>query len=154
MTKKWMTPLAAVPAACLWPAAAGAVDVNLSGVVANVCIVTSTPGTLGLEPGGTALSSQGGGGTPAGVQVTATGTNPRLTFSAPVATTPPGFSGTPDARISYSANGTLLQAETNIASVHLLTQLLNTLSVSGRIVGSDGFAAGPYNLKTVVTCQQ
>ncbi len=154
MIDKRVPPLAAGLALCLWPTAAGAVDVNLSGIVANVCIVTSTPGTLGLEPGGTVLSSAGGGGSPAGVQVTSTGSNPRLTFSAPVATTPAGFSGTADTRISYSVNGALLQAETNVASVHLLSNLLNTISVSGRIASSDGFASGTYNVKSVVTCQQ
>lgn len=149
-----LLPCAAALATLAAASAAPATDVNLAGVVVNACIMSSTPGILGAETDGRTLSSQGSGGTAATLVVTATGGLPSLTFSAPTATTPAGFSGSATPAISYSSSGGILQPFTSALSSQTLNGLLETVTVQGRISSTNGFASGTYNVRTTVTCQQ
>ena len=133
---------------------AAAVDVTLTGIVANICSLTTTPGTIGAEGDGLTLSSDGLGGAPATLNVVATGGVPSLTFSAPSVTTPAGFSGTATPSVGYSSGGGVLQVFTSSASTRALNSLIDTVTVRGRIVSSGGFASGSYTVRTTVTCQQ
>lgn len=138
--------VSATPALCA--------DVSFAGVVVNACILTPTAGTLGPEGDGRTLSSQGLGGAPATLAVVATGGLPSLTFSAPVATTPNGFTGSAAPAISFTSTGGILQALTASTSTKALNGLLDLVTVHGRIVSSSGFPSGSYGVRTTVTCQQ
>lgn len=129
-------------------------EVVLGGVVANACIINTTAGTLGSEGDGTSLSTEGLAGVPATVGVVATGGTPTLRFTAPTLSTPAGFSGTPDTRMSVANGATLLQPLTGSASTAALGRLVGTLTVRAKVTSSDGFAAGIYTVRSTVTCEQ
>lgn len=151
---KNLTLTAAMLALVLPATPAAAIDVTLTGVVVNVCSMTTSPGSIGAEGDGVTLSSDGLGGVPATLNVVATGGVPSLTFSAPTVTTPAGFSGSATPSIAYSSGGGVLQAFTTSTSTRALSSLIDTVSVRGRIVSSAGFASGTYTIRTTVTCQQ
>lgn len=135
-------------------APASAADLVLGGLVVNTCIITTTPGTLGAEGDGMSLSTEGLAGVPATVGVVATGGSPTLRFTAPTLSSPAGFSGSPDARMSVASGATLLQPLTSSASTAALGRLVGTLTVRAKVTSPDGFAAGAYAVRSTVTCEQ
>lgn len=152
---RFVVALLSLFSAALVPAApAFAVDVVFGGVVINLCALVPTPGTLGNEGDGRTLSSEGVGGVGAVLSVIATGGLPTLTFGAPTATTPNGFTGTATPEISYTSTGGISQILTSTSTSRRLNGLIDLITIRGRITGSEGFNSGTYGLKTVVTCQQ
>ena len=148
-------------AACFVLAAAaicgpsGAANVSLTGAVANVCLLTvATPGTLGMGPNGTTLSSEETGGLNATVTVTATGSNPTISFSAPTLAGPSASTGSATKQIGYNSPAGANQGYTDGASTYTMNRLLDSVTVRGRATNLDGFVTGTYTIASTVTCQQ
>lgn len=135
--------------------AAGQVSATFVGTITNSCTVSlNSTGTLAADGSGQRLSSDSGG-TPALLAVVSTGSAPTLSFAAPsVTSTPAGYTGLPEAEISYVSVGGASQEATSDPSSYTSSLLLDTITVNGAITDTDGFVAGSYTLTTVVTCSQ
>lgn len=134
---------------------ASAADVVFTGNLVNSCILNvSTPGILGVGSDGNTLSSETGTGVAAILGVTAVGTIPALSFTAPTLVTPAGFNGTATTAIRYQALSGRTQAYTSGASTMTGGTLLDTVTINSRVQTTGGFASGTYTVRTTVTCQQ
>lgn len=145
----------------LWLAGATSVlatDVTFNGTLAASCtLALGTNGTLGLSADGQDLSSAEGGGTKATVTILSIGSNsvnvaaPTLD-SAPSAYDPGGQS----LEMAYSGAGLLSSVTSgwsqSASSFAVGTIALSILDIDNRIHNPNGFAAGSYAMRTVVTC--
>lgn len=146
--------VAAIPLVT-WVASAQAQPVNISGIVSNSCVLgISTGGTLAPSSDGRTMSSAQSGGLPGGFTLVAVGATPRVKFTAPVAETPAGFSGSAVASVRYTSLRGAQQDWTSTATTATAGALLDTFTVHGKIESDSGFASGRYNVQTVVTCEQ
>lgn len=146
-------PVAVAALPCL-VASAHAETLSLSGTVVNTCILNiGSPGVLRAASSGTMLSSEESGGAAATMSVSATGTSPTLSFTAPSLTTPAGAAGGSTTEMRYAASGGASQAWTSSAST-AGARLIDTFTVHARITNSSGFADGTYVATTTVTCSQ
>lgn len=145
-----------VPAAAMFVAnPASAETISFTGAVVNLCVLAvSTPGVLGLVSGGTTLSSEGTGGLPATLTVSATGSNPTLAFGAPSMTGPSASTTNAVKQIAYSSPGGANQAYTSTTSSYAMTKLIDTIAIKGKATNSDGWVSGSYGIAATVTCQQ
>jgi hypothetical protein len=138
-----------------------AADVTFSGTVSGVCsLALSTPGTLALSTDGSKLGSQEPGGLPALVTILSIG-------SATVTVDPPTRTAQASTPVPYVATGEVIEvAYQGLAGLSGVTQAYTTsqtsfgvntlpltvLQVHNRITNANGFPAGPYATRTVVTC--
>ncbi|HVY52639.1 MAG TPA: hypothetical protein VHA07_13905 [Devosia sp.] len=135
-----------------------ATDVTFQGTLSGVCtLAVPTPGLLGLNASGE-LTSEPPAGLSAIVTVLSIGSN-QLTIDPPVwaAATPVGYDATgEDLLVSYLGVGGLSianQAFTDTqTSVNINSLPLTALTVNAKVTNPNGFAAGNYALKVVVTC--
>jgi hypothetical protein len=138
---------------------AQALDVDFNGTVTGVCsLALDTDGTLALSADGTILGSEETLGVPAAVLVLSIGSN-TIDVAAParISADPSGYDDTNETvEVSYGGLGGLAgvtQAYTEIATDFGVGNIaLSVLLVNNRIVNPDGFAAGTYTTRTVVTC--
>jgi hypothetical protein len=129
--------------------------VSFTGLAINLCVLTvTTPGLIAVSANGTTMASTEVGGLPATMTVVATGATPTIQFSAPQATGPGGWGGSPVASIAYTSLGGANQAYTSSASSRAVGGLLDTFTFNGRIQNATGFTTGTYTLATTATCQQ
>lgn len=136
-------------------APAQADTINFTGTVVNLCVLNvTTPGVLGLANSGTTLSSDGTGGVAATLTVTATGSNPTLTFGAPSLTGPGASTTGATKQIAYTSPGGANQAFTSGTSAYAMSRLLDTLTIKGQATNANGFVSGSYGIAATVTCQQ
>lgn len=146
--------LTALMAGCA-AAPAQAVNVTLSGLVVNLCVLTlSTPGTLASSADGTELSSDQTGGLPATLTVVATGSAPTINFTAPSLQAPGGASGSITKAIGYTSLSGAAQGYTSSSSSYTQPGLLDTFTVKGKLNSAVGFSTGTYTISTTATCQQ
>jgi hypothetical protein len=132
---------------------------TFSGSVTSTCsIETATDGELVLTTSGDALTSETAhGGTPGTVEISAIGTN-RIDISAPVLTDAPGgydpSSQVLEVAFSVMDNGEpTTQGFTDDATEFTPASLSQAeMTIDNRIRNPDGFAAGDYDMQTVVTC--
>jgi hypothetical protein len=138
-----------------------AADVTFSGTITGVCaLALSTPGLLALSVDGSKLGSEEPGGLPAVVTILSIG-------SATVTVDPPTRTAAPVAPVAYVATGEVIEvayqglaglsavthAYTAIQSTFGVNTLpLTVLQVHNRITNTNGFPAGTYGTKTVITC--
>lgn len=143
--------------AAIAPAAAQT-NVDFSGTVSATCsLASATNGTLALNTTGDVLGSQVGTGTPGTVTVLSIGTN-NLNVAAPTRIAQP---------VAYVATGEVLEvAYTGAAGLSAINQAYTAsptsvaigtiaaalLTVNNRITNANGFPAGAYTTRTVVTC--
>jgi hypothetical protein len=142
-----LLPLLAAPAA--------AADVTFSGTLTGVCtLALSTPGLLGLAADGS-LST--GAGLPAILAILSVGTN-TLTVNPPVWVDSgddyePGAETLEVGYLGLSGLGLADQPFTDAVTTRTISTLpLSLLTMSARATNSNGFAAGTYEMKVVVTC--
>lgn len=139
--------------------AAVALDVDFDGTVATVCSLSlNTNGTLALSDDGTELGSEEGGGSAASVLVLSIGSN-SIDVDAPirVSADPAGYNSASEVlEVKYSGAGGLsavsqdyTSADTDFAVSNIAVSLL---TLHNRITNPNGFAAGNYTTRTVVTC--
>lgn len=134
---------------------AQAADVRLRGSLISSCILSlSTEGRLSIASDPTVFGSEETGGTPATMTVVAVGVAPSVNFTAPSVDGPSGFSANAQVAIRYTSLGGSNQAYTSSASSSSAVRLLDTFTINGRVVSSDGFQAGNYTVRTTATCQQ
>lgn len=134
---------------------AAAVEVSLTGLVINTCVLTvPTPGLLALSSDGMRLGSQEGiGGAPATLSVVAAGTAPTLSFAAPTLAGPTGSDGaTTEVAFASLASGAN-QPYTASAST-ASSALIDIFTINGRVMREEGFPSGNYAVTVTVTCQQ
>jgi len=133
-------------------------NVDFTGTVTAGCALSATTnGTLALNPAGDTLASNVGTGTPGSVTILSIGSN-TLTVGAPTRTAQPAaYVATGEAlEVSYTgASG--LSAINQGFTASQTTQPLGTIAASiltihNRITNSNGFPAGTYSTRTVVTC--
>lgn len=141
--------------ALLAAAPASATDVTFSGTLTGVCtLALSTPGTLGLAADGSLSTSAG---LPATLAILSVGTN-TLTVNPPVWVTAaddytPGAETLEVGYLGLSGLGLADQALTSSVTTRTLSTLpLSLLTMNARASNSNGFAAGDYEMKVVVTC--
>ncbi len=134
---------------------ARAVDVNFSGTLTGVCtLAVSTPGTLGLAADGSLGSSAG---LPAVLSILSVGTN-TVTIDPPVWVSTPGtYVASGEIRqVAYFGAGGLSvvnQAYTGAQTTFGISTLpLTLLTINARASNDNGFPAGTYQMKVVVTC--
>ena len=146
--------LTAVAIAAASPVAAANVD--LSATLVNSCTLTvGTSGVMTPASNGTRISSEEVGGIAATLNVIALGAIPTISFSAPsLIASPAGWSGSPTNEIRYTSTGGANQAYTSSSSNAPLAGLIDSFTINGRVSNANGFAAGNYTLRTVVTCGQ
>ena len=133
-----------------------AVDLNFTGTLAGVCTLgLSSPGTLGLSPDGSRLSSEQG--LAAVLTVVSVGTN-KITVSPPVwAASPSGYLTNGETlEVSYSGLGGLASVNHSFTAASseftISTLPLTLVNVHARAHNLAGFAAGNYLMKVLVTC--
>lgn len=141
-------------------AVADTANVDFSGTVLSVCsLLLSTNGTLGLSADGGAVSSDGAlGGLPGTVTILSIGSGNSVEIAAPTRTGQPvdyddtnetvqvhyqGVSGLSWVDVAWTDQTTTFNPGSIAASV---------LTIHNRIVNPDGFTAGNYGTRTVVTC--
>jgi hypothetical protein len=136
-------------------------DVTFTGTIAGVCsLALSTPGLLGLSTSGSILGSEEPGGAFAVVTILSIG-SATVTVGAPTRTlaptTPTPYVSTGEVvEVSYFGLGGL--SAVNVAYTALQTTFgvaalpLTVLRVHTRIRNDNGFPAGNYATRTVVTC--
>lgn len=136
--------------------AANAADVNLSANLVNSCVLSiGSAGTMTVSSSGTVLSSENSGGSNAALTLVAIGAMPTVNFAAPSLTTSPaGWSASPTVEVKYTSTGGANQGYTSSSSSATLSGLSDSFVIHGRVTSTAGFAAGSYNLRTVVTCSQ
>ena len=137
---------------------AAAVDVNFSGTLTGSCSLGLTvPGTLALSVNGERLGSEETGGTPATLTVLSIGSN-TVTVGAPTRTASPGgYNATGESiEVAYTGQGALSAITEPYGSASTdfdVTSLpLTNLIFNARINNANGFDAGTYGVRTVVTC--
>ena len=147
--------LASLASALATPAPAA--DVSFQGTLSGVCtLAVPTPGLLGLNASGE-LTSEPPVGLSAVVTVLSVGAN-RLTIDPPAwVSSPVGYDAAGESRlVSYLGVAGLAvatQAVTDVATeVDIPTLPLTALTVNAKVTNPNGFAAGNYALKVVVTC--
>jgi hypothetical protein len=135
-----------------------AADVNFSGTLLGLCsVVLTTPGVLALSTDGTSFGSADLGGLPAAVSILAVG-DYTISVAAPTRTNAPGtYNGAGETvEVSYSGLAGLSFVNqdytTAPTSFDIDTLPLSVLVMNNRIVNPNGFAAGTYETRTVVTC--
>lgn len=139
------------------PSVAIADTVTFNGTLSDSCTVTATgAGTMTAAANGLSMGTEETGGSAAGLSVSAVGTPPLVSFTAPgVTSAPAGYTGTPTASIKYSSSGASGQSTyTTAASSSQLTGLAATYAVNGKVADSSGLASGNYTMTTVATCSQ
>lgn len=148
---KWI----ALPLALAMAAPAGAAEIRLTGNLLSSCILSlATPGQLRLSGDATTFGSEETGGLAATMTVVAIGAVPSISFTPPAMDAPADFSASAQAQIRYTSLGGSNQAYTNIASSSSAVRLLDTFTVHGRIVSTEGFRSGNYTIRSTATCQQ
>lgn len=131
-------------------------EVNFQGTLTGVCtLAVPTPGILVLAADGKLTSSPGG--TPAVVTILSVGSNT-------VSVAPPVWTETPE---DYDAGGELFEVGyTGVGGLSLVnvpftaspqpfvvpTLPVTALTVNARASNPDGFGAGTYKMKVLVTC--
>lgn len=138
---------------------AQALDVDFNGTITGICsLALDTDGTLAMSTDGTILGSEEALGIPAAVLILSIGTN-TIDVAAPnrISADPAGYDDTNEAiEVSYDGLGGLAgvtQAYIDIdTNFNVGNIALSTLVVNNRIVNPDGFAAGTYTTRTVITC--
>lgn len=135
-----------------------AVDVTFSGTVAGVCTLALTlPGTLALSMDGTVLGSEEPTGVAATMTVLSVGSN-TITVAAPTRTAAPGsYVATGEAVwIKYVGLGLLSAVshgyDSATSSFAIGSVALTTILFNSKITNANGFAAGTYSTRSVVTC--
>lgn len=133
-------------------------DVTFSGTLLGLCSVAlTTPGVLALSTDGTIFGSEEVGGLPAAVSILAVGSY-TVTVNAPTRTNAPGtYDSTGESiEVSYTGLaglGVLNQAyTTGLTTFPIDTLPLSVLVMNNRITNPNGFVAGTYETRTVVTC--
>lgn len=135
------------------PASTSAATVTLTGLVANMCVLTlSTPGLIAVTPQGTEVSTTQAGGVPAIMSVVATGTNPTLSFTAPTLSGPSAAGATTE--LAFSSPGGAVRDFTASDYTVVVNRLLDTVTINGRARNTGGFASGSYSIASNVTCTQ
>lgn len=136
-------------------APADAVEIRLTGTLLSSCVLSlATPGQLAIAGDAGSYGSENVGGLAATMTVVAIGTVPSISFTAPAVDAPGGFSPTAVAEIRYTSLGGTNQAYTSAASSSSAVRLLDTFTIHGRILSSEGFQSGNYAVRTTATCQQ
>lgn len=138
---------------------AQALDVDFDGTVLAVCsLALSTDGTLTLSANGTVLGSEEPLGVPAAVTILSIGSN-SVDVAAPsrISADPAGYDNSLETiEVSYTGVAGLAavsQTYTSSPTSFALGSIpLSVLTVNNRINNSNGFAAGTYTTRTVVTC--
>lgn len=149
-----------VPALCVTlsviPAAAHAENVDFDATLSNSCVLSlDSDGDLALDGTGTVLGSEEVGGRAAQLGIVAVGASPTIIVGAPTLTqTPIGWTATPRVELAYTSKDGASQAYTDQQTSYTITGLTDNFVLDGRVTSASGFAAGSYNLRTVVTCQQ
>lgn len=145
---------------CLVPCGQSlALDVDFDGTVSTVCsLALSANGTLALNGDGTELGSEQSGGAAGAVLILSIGSN-TVDVDAPVrvGADPAGYQSAGEVlEVKYSGAGGLgliaqdyTDADTSFAVSNIA---LSVLTLHNRIVNANGFAAGNYTTRTVVTC--
>jgi hypothetical protein len=135
-----------------------AADVNFSGTLIGLCSVAlATPGVLALSTDGTVFGSEEIGGVAAAVNILAVG-NYTVTVDAPTRTAAPGGYNATGENIEVSYSGLtglslISQAYTSAITTFDIDNLpLSVLVMHNRITNANGFVAGTYGTRTVVTC--
>jgi hypothetical protein len=136
-----------------------ATDVSFQGTLTSVCtLAVPTPGLLGLNANGE-LTSEPPAGLSAIVSVLSIGAN-RIVVDPPVWANPPpdGYDATGEDRlVSYlGAAGLSLanQAFTDTQThVDVNSLPVTALTINAKVANPNGFVAGDYALKVVVTCE-
>lgn len=139
--------------------AAVALDVDFDGTVATVCSLSlNSNGTLALSGDGTELGSEVSGGSAAGVLVLSIGAN-SVDVDAPnrITADPSGYNAASEViEVKYSGAGGLSAVSQDYTSSNTSFAVsniaLSLLTLHNRIVNTNGFAAGNYTTRTVVTC--
>lgn len=135
-------------------------DVNFDGTVATVCSVSlSADGALALSDDGTELGSEESGGGAGAVLILSIGAN-TIDVGAPVrvGADPAGYESVGEVlEVKYSGAsglGAISQDYTSADTDFAVSNIpLSLLTLHNRIVNSNGFAAGDYATRTVVTCR-
>lgn len=136
-------------------APAEAVEIRLTGTLLSSCVLSlATPGQLAISGDAASYGSENVGGLAATMTVVAVGAAPTIQFTAPAIDAPGGFSPTGMAEIRYTSLGGSNQAYTGAASSSSAVRLLDTFTIHGRILSSEGFQSGNYAVRTTATCQQ
>jgi hypothetical protein len=124
-----------------------------AGLGDSCTLTLSTTGTLKMSMQGNTLGSQETGGGAALMTVVAVGTRPSLTFSAPQLSGP-GNSGTSVTSMAFSTLSGINSGYTSSGAVIQLGTLLDTVTINARVVNTQGFRSGTYQITSTVTCQQ
>lgn len=143
----------------LLPFSAAAADVDFTGTVSGLCSVAlGLNGTLNLSADGTILGSQEGAAVGGTVLILSVGTS-TIEVAAPVRIggNPAGYDDSlEELEVAYAGlNGLsgVSQAYTDQATSFQAANIpLTTLNVHNRIVNPNGFVAGSYSMRTVITC--
>jgi hypothetical protein len=136
-----------------------AADVDFTGTVTASCALTVvTNGTLGLSTDGTTLGSELGTGLPGTATIMSIGAH-TVSVSAPtrVSANPAGYNDSAEiVEVAYVGAGGLsavVQGYTSSPTNFAVGSIpLSALTINNRIVNSNGFVAGTYTTRTVVTC--
>ncbi len=132
-----------------------AAEIRLTGNLLSSCILSlATPGTLRLSGDATTFGSEETGGLAATMTVVAIGASPSVSFTAPAIDAPVDFSSGASAQIRYTSLGGSNQAYTAGASSSSAVRLLDTFTIHGRIISTEGFRSGNYTIRSTATCQQ
>lgn len=147
--------LIALPLALALAAPGHGAEIRLTGNLLSSCVLSlATPGQLRLSGDATTFGSEETGGLAATMTVVAIGAVPSVSFTAPAIDAPVDFSAGAQAQIRYTSLGGSNQAYTNIASSSSAVRLLDTFTIHGRIVSTEGFRSGAYTIRSTATCQQ
>jgi len=136
--------------------AAFAIDLTFGGTVASICTLGLTNhGVLGLGLDGSHIASDVG--SPAQMTIVSVGSHV-VTVSAPTWTKAPSdyTPGGESLEVAYSGLaglGTVNQAFTsNTTNFNINTLPLTSVRLHARARNTNGFAAGDYEMKVMVTC--
>jgi hypothetical protein len=117
----------------------------------------TVPGTLALSVNGQRLGSEETGGTAATLTVLSIGSN-TVTVGAPTRTaSPAGYNATGETiEVAYTGQGALSAVSepygTASTDFDVTTAPLTNVIFNARINNANGFEAGTYGVRTVVTC--
>ncbi|QPH53139.1 hypothetical protein [Pontivivens ytuae] len=145
-------------AGVLMAGAAQAENVDFNSTLLNTCLISvSTPGTLGVSGDGTTLGSESGG-VAATLSVTSTGSN-TISISAPALQQAPGSYDPSGEVVAISYTGVSGLSSVNQAYTSSATSFgvgvvaSSSLVFNAQVTNANGFPAGDYELRTVVTCE-
>ncbi len=153
---------AAIAGLALFTASAQADNIVFNGTVADTCdlsLMVPPTGTLALSSDHTILGSDQLGGLPVTVTIASVGTN-TITVGAPTLTqSPPGYITTGQSiELGYVGAGLLSAINKPMGtgggnfSAGILGLTGSTIVVNARVVNSNGFKLGDYQITSVVTC--